>query len=230
MKILYVEDELSLAKIVRESLESRNFEVLHVEDGSKVLAHFIEFQPDLCLLDVMLPFKDGFTLAKEIRSTHPKIPIIFMTSKVQTEDVIRGFGVGGNDYIKKPFSLEELIVRINNIYHLVNQRQASSSQVLQIGQYEFWPDKLELIHQTGLRRISYREAQLLFELARAKNEIVGRKYILDKIWGDDSFFNSRNLDVYITRLRQFLRCDEKVQIITLKAVGYRLVDEGRENK
>lgn len=230
MKILYVEDELSLAKIVRESLASRNYEVLHVEEGSKVMDHFLHFQPDLCLLDVMLPGKDGFTLAKEIRVVDPKIPIIFMTSKVQTSDVVQGFGVGGNDYIKKPFSLEELIVRINNIYNLTNSRQSISSQYIGIGLYEFWPDKLELIYKNEVRRISYREAQLLSELARAKNEIVIRKDILDKIWGDDSFFNSRNLDVYITRLRQFLKNDEKVQIITLKAVGYRLVDEKGEHK
>lgn len=226
MKILYVEDELSLAKIVKESLASRNFEVLHLEDGTNLKDQFLKFQPELCLLDVMLPVKDGFALAGEIRAIDPKIPIIFMTSKVQTADVVKGFGVGGNDYIKKPFSLEELIVRINNMYNLTNNRQASSSQFIKIGQYQFWPDKLELNHKDEIRRISYREAQLLLELARAKNEIVNRKDILEKIWGDDSFFNSRNLDVYITRLRQYLRNDEKVQILTLKAVGYRLVEGG----
>ncbi|MBK8956595.1 MAG: response regulator transcription factor [Saprospiraceae bacterium] len=224
MKILYVEDELSLAKVVRESLQSRAYEVLHLQDGAELMVHYEQFKPDICLFDVMLPVKDGFALAKELRTINPDIPIIFITSKVQTQDVLKGFGVGGNDYIKKPFSLEELIVRINNMYNLTNSRQSNSGQYVGIGQYEFWPDKLELIYKNEVRRISYREAQLLSELARAKNEIVNRKYILDKIWGDDSFFNSRNLDVYITRLRQFFRNDPNVQIITLKAVGYRLVD------
>lgn len=224
MKILYVEDELSLAKVVRESLQSRSYEVLHLEDGAMLLENFAQFKPDICLLDIMLPLKDGFTLAKEIRSVHPDVPIIFITSKVQTHDVLKGFGVGGNDYIKKPFSLEELIVRINNLYKLSNNQNESVGKVLKIGKYEFWPDKLELNYEGEIRRISYREVQLLYELARNKNEVVNRKHILDSLWGDDNFFNSRNLDVYITKLRQYFRQDEKVQIITLKAVGYRLVD------
>lgn len=224
MRILYVEDELSLAKVVRESLQSRSYEVLHLEDGALLLENFVQFKPDICLLDVMLPLKDGFTLAKEIRSVHPDVPIIFITSKVQTHDVLKGFGVGGNDYIKKPFSLEELIVRINNLYKLSTNLNDPVLKLIKIGKYEFWPDKLELKYEDEIRRISYREGQLLYELARCKNEVVNRKHILDSLWGDDNFFNSRNLDVYITKLRQYFRRDERVQIITLKAVGYRLID------
>jgi DNA-binding response OmpR family regulator len=224
MKILYVEDELSLAKVVRESLQSRAYEVLHLQDGAELMVHYEQFKPDICLFDVMLPVKDGFALAKELRTINPDIPIIFITSKVQTQDVLKGFGVGGNDYIKKPFSLEELIVRINNLYRLTSQQNQVDPKVLKIGKYEFWPDKLELVFGGEIRRISYREGQLLFELAHNKNEVVNRKHILDSLWGDDNFFNSRNLDVYITKLRQYFKQDEKVQIITLKAVGYRLVD------
>lgn len=224
MKILYVEDELSLAKVVRESLQSRAYEVLHLQDGVSILEHYLQFKPDICLFDVMLPVKDGFALAQEIRAINPEIPIIFITSKVQTNDVLKGFGVGGNDYIKKPFSLEELIVRINNLYKLTSNLNATDLKFFKIGKYEFWPEKLELNYNGEVRRISYREGQLLHELARNKNEVVNRKHILDSLWGDDNFFNSRNLDVYITKLRQYFRQDEKVQIITLKAVGYRLVD------
>ena len=125
IKILYVEDEASLAKIVKESLQSRSFEIVHLSDGQHVLETFKEFKPDICLFDVMLPIKDGFTLGKEVRSVDPKVPIIFITAKNQTTDVIEGFQSGGNDYIKKPFSLEELIVRINNLYQLSTSDQMS---------------------------------------------------------------------------------------------------------
>jgi DNA-binding response OmpR family regulator len=226
MKILYIEDEASLAKIVKESLQSRDFEVVHLLDGRLLIGQFISFKPDLCLFDVMLPVKDGFELAKEVRTIDPDVPIIFITAKSQTKDVIDGFGAGGNDYIKKPFSLEELIVRINNLYRLSKKGRILpiEEKSMQIGNYVFWPEKLELTFGGEIRRISYRESQLLEMLGNQKNELVPRKLILDTLWGDDNFFNSRNLDVYITRLRQYFKQDEKVQILTLKAVGYRLVD------
>ncbi|MBK9270935.1 MAG: response regulator transcription factor [Saprospiraceae bacterium] len=226
IKILYIEDEPSLAKIVKESLQSRSYEILHLLDGMKLLESFQSFQPDICLFDVMLPVKDGFTLGKELRIHYPSIPIIFITAKNQTADVLQGFQAGGNDYIKKPFSLEELIVRINNLYQLCYQSQtpAGSENMISIGRYKFSPTRLELILESEVKRLSYREAQLLVMLINHKNEVVNRKYILDTVWGDDHFFNSRNLDVYITKLRQYLKEDKRVQILTLKAVGYRLVD------
>ncbi|MBC7885730.1 MAG: response regulator transcription factor [Saprospiraceae bacterium] len=227
IKVLYVEDEESLAKIVKESLQSRSFDILHLSDGREISASFRSFQPDVCLFDVMMPVKDGFTLGKEIRSIDPNIPIIFITARNQTTDVLEGFQSGGNDYIKKPFSLEELIVRINNLYHI-----SSSGRMVQhpdgavkIGNYTFSPTKLELNCKENIKRLSYRESQLLMLLTERKNQVVNRKHILDTLWGDDNFFNSRNLDVYITKLRQYFRDDDQVQIITLKAVGYRLVDE-----
>ena len=226
IKILYVEDEASLAKIVKESLQSRSFEIVHLSDGQHVLETFKEFKPDICLFDVMLPIKDGFTLGKEVRSVDPKVPIIFITAKNQTTDVIEGFQSGGNDYIKKPFSLEELIVRINNLYQLSTSDQMSkyTGDTVKIGKYIFSPNKSELTMDTEIKRLSYRETQLLTLLTIEKNQVVNRKHILDTLWGDDNFFNSRNLDVYITKLRQYLKQDPNVEIITLKAVGYRLID------
>ncbi len=226
MKILYIEDEASLAKIVKESLQSRCYEVLHLPDGEHMMEYYHQFKPDICLFDVMLPIKDGFSLAKEMRAENPSIPIIFITAKVQTKDVLEGFGIGGNEYIKKPFSLEELIVRIENLYRLTYKKNEpiNESVSINIGNYKFYEEKLELVFNNESKRISYREGQLLSMLIEQKNEVVSRKDILDKLWGDDNFFNSRNLDVYITKLRQYFKQDEKVQIITLKAVGYRLVD------
>lgn len=226
MKILYIEDEASLAKIVKESLQSRSYDVLHLADGENLISNFTNFSPDICLFDVMLPVIDGFTLARELRALYPSIPIIFITAKVQTSDVLDGFGAGGNDYIKKPFSLEELIVRINNLYKLSNLTMGSeiNEKMIQIGQFTFWPDRLELIYEGVVKRLSFREGQLLGILSENKNEVINRKHILDTLWGDDNFFNSRNLDVYITKLRQYFKQDQKVEILTLKAVGYRLIE------
>jgi len=226
IKVLYVEDEASLAKIVKESLQSRSFEIVHLPDGQNVLETFKVFKPDVCLFDVMLPIKDGFTLGKEVRTIDPKVPIIFITAKNQTTDVLEGFQSGGNDYIKKPFSLEELIVRIKNLHHISSSDQVTThpGDTIRIGRYIFSPNKSELTFESEIKRLSYRETQLLSLLTLQKNQVVNRKHILDTLWGDDNFFNSRNLDVYITKLRQYFREDPKVEILTLKAVGYRLID------
>lgn len=230
IKLLYVEDEPNLAKIVSETLNSRQFEVKHITRGDYALAAFNEFHPDICVLDVMLPHLDGYAVGRLIRNQDHKVPIIFLTAKNQTEDALDGFKSGGNDYIRKPFSMEELIVRIKNLLALTNKIQArsfefeSKQDYVSIGWYQFYQGRQELLIQDKVKRLSHRETELLSMLLENKGETVLRKNILDKIWGDDSFFNSRNLDVYITKLRDYLKEDAKIQIITLKAVGYRLVD------
>lgn len=227
-KILYVEDEGSLAKIVKESLESRGFEVAWEEDGRQALERLHVFEPDICVLDVMLPKMDGFELAKHIRNARGKLPIIFLTAKTQPQEVIEGFKLGGNDYIRKPFSLEELIARINNLLNLVQGAKATTANPLgqiQIGTYEFHPNTHELKWKEESKQLSHREAEVLKLLCEHKNFTLNRKDLLLKVWGDDSFFNSRNLDVYITRLRDYLKHDPAIKIITLKGTGYRFVVE-----
>lgn len=221
-KVLYVEDEPFLAKIVKESLESRSFEVHMEADGLKGLSAFRQFQPDICVLDVMLPKRDGFELGKSIRKLNPSIPIIFLTAKNQTEDVVKGFQAGGNDYIRKPFSMEELIIRMSNLLHLVNGKPKPSTpnQFIPIGNYKFYPLKYELCLGEDARKLSHREAELLKILTETPNYTVKRKDILKRVWGDDTFFNSRTLDVYITKLRDYLKGDPEVAIITLKGIGY----------
>ncbi len=223
IKILYVEDEPFLGKIVRESLESRAFELRWVEDGALVLEALEQFQPDVCVLDVMLPNRDGFSLGREIRVLRPTLPILFLTAKNQTADVVQGFDSGGNDYIRKPFSMEELIARIQNLLHLTRGTSSPASTHLAIGRYRFSPTRQELLLEEQSRQLSHRENQLLTILATRPNEAIPRKDILDQVWGSDAFFNSRNLDVYITRLRDYLKEDSGVQLLTLKGVGYRLV-------
>ncbi|WP_421795167.1 response regulator transcription factor [Haliscomenobacter sp.] len=226
-KVLYVEDELFLGKIVQESLESRGFEVVMIDDGARVMASFDSFLPDICLLDIMLPNRNGYELGADIRQRFPTLPIIFLTAKTQTEDVLKGFTSGGNDYIRKPFSMEELIARIHNLLNLSGQNAIETggeqNGIIHLGKYEFDLRKYELRLQTQIRKLSHREAELLKILADHRNFTVERKMIMQQIWGDDSFFNSRNLDVYITRLRDYLREDERVQIITLKGVGYQFI-------
>ncbi len=219
-KIFYVEDEPFLGKIVKESLESRDFEVKMLADGRFALKEFEQFKPDICVLDVMLPNKDGYTIGNEIRQQNSIMPIIFLTAKTQTEDVLKGFQSGGNDYIRKPFSMEELIVRINNLLNLANKKTVSSNTSILLGEYEFFPQKYELTFQETSKKLSYREAELLKIFSENQNFTISRKEILMKIWGDDSFFNSRNLDVYITKLREYLKNDASIKLTTLKGVGY----------
>ncbi|MBI5917362.1 MAG: response regulator transcription factor [Bacteroidetes bacterium] len=224
-KILYVEDEPFLGKIVKESLESRQFEVRLVADGGQVMPAFEQFRPDACVLDVMLPHRDGFSLGEEIRQRHPSVPILFLTAKVQTEDVLQGFRSGGNDYVRKPFSMEELIVRLQNLLK-INQLPATinTQEGIALGNFRFFPNRQELrLGDAPPRLLSHRETELLALLASPPNANVTRKDILDKLWGNDSFFNSRNLDVYVSKLREYLREDASVQLLTLKGVGYRLV-------
>jgi two-component system, OmpR family, response regulator VicR len=224
-KILYVEDEPFLGKIVKESLESRQFEVRLVTDGGQVMAAFEQFRPDACVLDVMLPHRDGFSLGEEIRQKYPAVPILFLTAKVQTEDVLQGFRSGGNDYVRKPFSMEELIVRLQNLLKISQLGNSSNPQDgVAIGQFRFFPNRSELrLGDAPPRQLSHRETELLQMLASPLNTNVARKDILDKLWGNDSFFNSRNLDVYVSKLREYLKEDAGVQLLTLKGVGYRLV-------
>jgi len=225
VKVLYVEDEPFLARIVQESLESRGFLVRLVSDGASALQEFLAFMPEICVLDVMLPHRDGFSIATEIREKNPRIPIIFLTAKVQTEDLVKGFESGGNDYLRKPFSMEELIVRINNLLQIVAgnngvESKPNAPEKIILGRYAFYPARYELHLDDQVRKLSHRENRLLLLLTGSRDKPALRKDILLDIWGDDSYYNSRNLDVYISHLRDYLSEDPSVQIITIKGVGY----------
>ena len=222
-KVLYVEDELFLGKIVRESLESRGFEVVMESDGSRVLGLFKTAKPDICVLDIMLPNKDGFTIADEIREIDDEVPIIFLTAKTQTEDVVKGFSLGGNDYIRKPFSMEELIVRIQHLLRNRTEPVGKISGTVNMGTYTFQISRQILHNGKEERKLSFRESELLKMLYENRDRIIDRKDILNLLWGNDSFFNSRNLDVYITKLRSYLKEDPSLEIITIKGIGYRFV-------
>ena len=220
--ILLAEDEPALGMIIKESLETRNFKVLLCDNGEKAYSLYKSELPELLVLDVMMPKKDGFTLAKEIRLEDDTIPIIFLTAKSQTQDVVEGFTIGGNDYLKKPFSMEELIVRINN---LLNRTQLQkNSEILQIGHhmFDFTKQTLQFKDEEKLP-LTHREAHLLFHLIKNKNQVLDRTLILNKLWGSDDFFNARSMDVFITKLRKKLSADKQIQILNVRGFGYKLI-------
>lgn len=221
IKILLAEDEPALGQIVKESLETRDFEVIFCEDGETAYQLYKEEKPEVLVLDVMMPKKDGFTLAKEVRKENATIPIIFLTAKSQTSDVVDGFKHGGNDYLKKPFSMEELIVRIHALLDRAHLKE--EKKTISISTYEFNYTKQQLHFQEEVINLTHREAELLFHLTEKKNEILDRSFILNKIWGDDDFFNARSMDVFITKLRKKLKKDAAVQIVNVRGYGYKLI-------
>ncbi len=225
VKILYAEDELFLGKIVKESLESRGFTVLMETDGARVAGTFSAARPDICVLDIMLPNVDGYTLAARIREMDATIPIIFLTAKTQTEDLVKGFKTGGNDYIRKPFSMEELIVRIEHALKLTgsSNKKKNPVETFAIGSYRFHCGHQLLRKGNKEQKLSFREAELLKFLFENRNAVIDRRNILNLLWGNDNFFNSRNLDVYITKLRAHLKEDPGIEILTIKGIGYRFI-------
>ena len=223
VKLLYIEDEPFLGRIVKETLETQGYEVLMLTDGRSVLKKWVDFKPDLGIFDVMLPYKNGYEIAKEIRERYPKIPIVFLTAKTEVSDVIKGFKVGGNDYLKKPFSVEELIIRIENLLKLTENTINTASKELKIGNYTINTQHHELKKGNNIRKLSFRETELLKIFAEHTNQVISRQKILIQIWNDNSFYNSRNLDVYVTRLRQFLKGDSRIEILTLRGVGYKIL-------
>ncbi|MCA0154168.1 response regulator transcription factor [Winogradskyella vincentii] len=221
IKLILAEDEIALGQIIKESLETRDFDVILCENGEKAFEKYKSEQPEILVLDVMMPKKDGFTLAKEIRAIDDSIPIIFLTAKSQTEDVVEGFSIGGNDYLKKPFSMEELIVRIHN---LLNRTQVQkTADILNIGEYQFnFPKQLLHYKEEAPLQLTHREAHLLFHLIKNQNKVLDRSLILNKLWGTDDFFSARSMDVFISKLRKKLNKDDSIQIINVRGFGYKL--------
>ena len=224
-RIILIEDEITLGEIIKESLETRGFEVNHFVSGQEGFVHILKNKPDIIVLDVMLKDADGFALARSIRQTDKETPILFLTAKSLPQDVVAGFESGGNDYLKKPFGLEELLVRIKVL--LSKDRLLTSekeeSEVISIGEYSFHLSRQQLQYYGESIRLSSREAELLKLLWFSRNRVLERKTILLKLWNDDHVFNGRSLDVYITRLRKYFAKDPQVQIINYRGIGYKLI-------
>lgn len=224
-RILLLEDEPQLAKIVTESLQSRDFQVTHVTSGLQGLDATRIAAFDICVVDVMLPLMDGFTFVEELRKTDSQTPVLFLTAKSMTADVVRGFELGGNDYLKKPFSLEELVLRLRELLRRSgNLAGDRTPETVSIGAYMFAPLKQELWYDQQLVcKLSHRESELLRLLVQQKNQVLDRKASLLALWGDDNFFNARSMDVFISKLRKHLQKDPAVEILNIRGIGYKLI-------
>lgn len=223
-KILLVEDDEALGFIVKDNLEQNDYNVRVADDGEKALELFKSASFDLIILDVMLPKIDGFQVAETIRKTNEQIPIIFLTARSMTEDKITGLTLGGDDYIPKPFSMEELLLKIK-IFLKRSQSQpvniGSSSIAMSIGEFVFYPDDLSLSHNGEIRTLTLKEAELIRFFADNTNKVLSRNEILEKVWGSDDYFLGRSLDVFISRLRKYFKADTNVKITNLHGIGFR---------
>lgn len=222
--ILLAEDEIALAKIIKDSLESRHeFRITLAANGNEALEHYHRQKPDILVLDVMMPQLDGFTLAKMIRQADTATPILFLTARSSVDDLVTGFHLGGNDYLKKPFDMEELIVRIQALLNRPVISTIEQPDSYAIGRYTFhFPHQtLQIGDQT--ETLSHREAMILRMLCQHANDVLHRKPVLLELWGDDSFFNARSMDVFITKLRKKLKADPTVQILNIRGIGYKLI-------
>jgi two-component system, OmpR family, response regulator len=224
-KILLVEDDPNLGTLLQEYLDAKGFETKLADDGKKGFDAFCKGSFDLLLLDVMMPVKDGITLAKEIRVTDKNTPIIFLTAKSMKEDTIEGFNAGGDDYITKPFSMEELLVRVNAVLRRSNRQRAQSTDDVKfsIGKYQFDAEKQTLSNGKEEQKLTTKESQLLRLLCVHKNDVLDRNFALKTIWHDDNYFNGRSMDVYIAKLRKYLKEDSKVEIINIHGKGFKLL-------
>jgi DNA-binding response OmpR family regulator len=222
--ILLVEDDKNLGFVITDFLGISGYKVQHAEDGVSGLETFRNGKFDLCILDIMMPFKDGFTLAEEIRLIDKNVPIIFLTAKTMKEDKIRGFKLGADDYITKPFSTEELSLRIEAIIRRTRQSLIATDQgiIFQIGKYTFNYSNQVLIGFGQERRLTKKEAEVLRLLCINKNKILRREIALKMIWGEDDYFMGRSMDVYITKLRKFLENDPSVNITNIHRTGFML--------
>ncbi len=225
VKILLAEDDTNLGALLQEYLEVKGYTVKLAKNGKEGYDMFCKQEYDLCLLDVMMPLKDGFTLAKEIRQSNKQVPIIFLTAKSMKEDTIDGFNAGADDYITKPFSMEELLLRIQAILRRSMKTQVVDNDKAEftLGNYRFNTEKQSLICGESEVKLTTKEVQLLRLLVLNKNEVVDRAFTLKTIWHDDNYFNSRSMDVYITKLRKYLKHDPKVEIVNVHGKGFKLL-------
>ncbi len=219
--IFLVEDDVNFGVVLKSYLEMHNFSVTHVEDGKDAVPEFKKGKFDLCVLDIMLPNVDGLTIAKEIREISPGIPLIFLTAKSLKEDVLKGFEVGADDYVTKPFDSDVLLMKIRAILKRVDYpAQYQQKTPIKIGKLEYNPSLRWLKYGDETQKLSPREGELLLLLYKHRNSMLNRNYALKTIWGDDNYFNARSMDVYITKLRKYLSKDPRLKIDNVHSSGF----------
>lgn len=228
VKILLVEDDTNLGQVLSEYLRMKGFEVELSENGEEGFEAFKSSDFDVCILDIMMPRMDGFTLARQIKQVNDQIPLIFLTAKSMKEDAIKGLKLGADDYITKPFSMEELLLRIHAIIRRVRQmpgEPATEVKSYDLGTFTYFTDSRRLVKGDDEVTLTTKEAGLLELLCLYKNKTLPRSFALKKVWGDDSYFNARSMDVYIAKIRKYLKSEENIKIITVHGEGFKLIDE-----
>ena len=223
IKILLVEDDTSLGFIISDQLKSDGYDVTLCSDGAEGYQRFMDDSFHMCIFDVMMPKKDGFTLAKDVRTINSKIPILFLTAKSSDEDKIEGFKSGGDDYLTKPFNVEELQLRVAAMLRRVDIKIPDQDvTTFQLGDYTFDTINFNLKHPQFEKSLTKKEAQILKILCKFKNQVVAREIVMTGVWGQDDYFIGRSLDVFITKLRKYLKEDERIQITNVHGIGFKL--------
>jgi DNA-binding response OmpR family regulator len=227
-EILLAEDDPNLGLLLAEFLKKKGYAVTWAQNGDEALDYFVKGSFDLCVLDVMMPKKDGFSLAKDIRATHLDVPIIFLTAKAMEEDTLQGFKAGADDYLTKPFSMDVLVARMEAVLRRTKTDKVipSLADEINLGEFVYWPQKMKLIRLGVEQKFTPKENDLMKLLCENLGRPVSRSYPLKLIWGDDTYFNARSMDVYMTKLRKMLKEDPRVQLVNLHGEGFRLSIEG----
>lgn len=230
IKILLCEDDENLGMLLREYLQAKGYSTVLCPDGEQGFKEFTKNKYDIAVLDVMMPKKDGFTLAQDIRQANADLPIIFLTAKTLKEDILEGFKIGADDYITKPFSMEELVFRVEAILRRVRGKKTKESTLYHIGKFVFDTQKQLLTIGDQQTKLTTKENELLALLCSHANEILQRDFALKTIWIDDNYFNARSMDVYITKLRKHLKDDDQIEIINIHGKGYKLIVPNQDYK
>jgi DNA-binding response OmpR family regulator len=222
--ILLIEDQVELCQILKDTLSLYGFDVTYALNGEDGYRIFASLDPKIVLIDIMMPGSDGFSAVKEIRHVNKEVPIIMLTAKPLTEDLVRAFDLGCNDYIRKPFAMEELIARIKSFAKVSGNAQHTTHNIYKLGTFSLNASTQELVNDSNRFQLSYKEVELLKRLCEAKSTIVDRQALLSELWGSDNVFNSKTMNVYINRLRNYLDSDKSVEILTIRGFGYKLIE------
>jgi len=226
-KILLVEDDINLSFVIKDNLEYRDYEVVLCEDGEKALEMFGKETFDICIFDIMLPKLDGLTLAEKVREINTNIPIIFLTAKSMKDDKIKAFQIGADDYITKPFNIEELILRIKVFLKRTGKEVVTNTSIIKLHTYTFDYSNLDLIHANQKLKLTQRQADLLKMLCDKSGQVIKREELLKAVWGSDDYFAGRSMDVFISKLRKYLALDAGIEIINYHGIGFKLIVGGR---
>lgn len=222
--ILLIEDQVELCQILKDTLALYDFDVSYVHNGDDGYKKFVSMDPRIVIVDIMMPGSDGYSAVKKIRAVNKDVPVIMLTAKPLTEDLVKAFDLGCNDFIRKPFVMEELIARIKSFAKVSGNGTRAAQNIYKLGSFNFNPATHELSNDSSRFQLSYKEVELLKRLCETKSTVVDRQVLLEELWGSDNAFNSKTMNVYINRLRNYLASDKSVEILTIRGFGYKLIE------